>query len=73
MEKREGVWSLRKMVLTRVGGMGEGSALQAGNKISSWSPAEEEVTALWSNKEDGKKSQAWQRGPIVHRVCKYCE
>jgi hypothetical protein len=34
-EKREGTWSLREMGSTRVGGMEEGPALQAGNKISS--------------------------------------
>ncbi len=31
----EGAWTLREMGSTRVGGMGEGLALQAGNKISS--------------------------------------
>ncbi len=58
---------------TRVGGMVEGPALQAGYKISSWPPVEEGATSSWSNKEDGKKSQAWQRGPIMHRVRNYCE
>ncbi len=67
-EKWGGAWSLREMGSTRVGGMGEGPAPQAERKISSWSPAGEETTAPWSNREDGKKSQAWQRGPIVHRV-----
>jgi hypothetical protein len=35
MEKQEDDWTLREMGSTRVGGMGEGPALQAGNKISS--------------------------------------
>jgi hypothetical protein len=73
MEKREGAWTLREMGSNRVGGMGEGPALQAGNKASSWSPAEEGATSSWSSKKDGKKSQAWQRGPIMHRVHNYCE
>jgi hypothetical protein len=38
--------------------MGEGLAPQAESKISSSSPAEEETTASWSNREDWKKNQA---------------
>jgi hypothetical protein len=38
--------------------MGEGLAPQAKNKISTRSPAEEEATASWSYREDGKESQA---------------
>jgi hypothetical protein len=34
-KKREGAWTLKEMGSTRVEGMGEGPALQAGNKISS--------------------------------------
>jgi hypothetical protein len=57
-EKWEGAWSLREMGSTLVGGMGEGLAPQAESKISSSSPAEEETTASWSNREDWKKNQA---------------
>ncbi len=72
-KKREGALTLRKMGSTRVGGMGEGQALQVGSKISSCSAAEEEATLPWSNQEDWKKSPAWWRRPIVHRVRNYCE
>jgi hypothetical protein len=43
-KKREGAWTLREMGSTWMGGMGEGPSLQAGNKISSWSLAEEGAT-----------------------------
>ncbi len=34
-EMLEGAWTLKEMGSTRVGGMGEGPALQVGKKISS--------------------------------------
>jgi hypothetical protein len=72
-EKREGAWSLREMGSTQEGGVGEDPAAQARSKGSSWAPTGEETTASWSNRMEGKESQAWQGGPIVHRVRKYCE
>ncbi len=54
------------------GGMGEGLALWTGSKISSWTAAEEGATLSWSKQDDWKKSPAWQRWPIVHRVRNHC-
>ncbi len=47
-EKWDGAWSLREMGSTWVEGTGEGPAPQAGSKISSQPPTEEETTASWS-------------------------
>jgi hypothetical protein len=58
MEKWECAWSLKEMGSTQAGGKGQGPAPQAGSKISSWTPTGEETTASWSNKKEGKKSQA---------------
>ncbi len=56
------------MGLTQGGGMREGPS-PPDRELDKLSTASREgVNSSMEQEEDGKKSQAWQRGPIVHRV-----
>jgi hypothetical protein len=57
LPRTQGKWS------TGVGGLREGPAPQAGSKISSQLPAEEETTASWSGEKTGRRIRRDKEDP----------